>query len=134
LDVTEIHALAQGRGCLASSDFVVLVAGGFNGLPPASVSADLSLHPVLPPYFPHVNSNEAHAGIDKTTSCLPLKDPRTEVDVEDLANYGQVDPIRWMIVLAGQPVGYDKEGLCVGFVPNCFLLTASNPKNKTNID
>ena len=39
-DVTEIHALAQGWGCLSSSDFVVLVAGDFNGLPPASVSAD----------------------------------------------------------------------------------------------
>jgi len=51
-DVTEIHALAQGWGCLASSDFVVLVAGDFNGVPPASVSADLSLHAVLPPLFP----------------------------------------------------------------------------------
>jgi len=51
-DLTEIHALAQGWGCLSSSDFVVLVAGDFNGLPPASVSADLSLNSVLPPYFP----------------------------------------------------------------------------------
>jgi len=40
-DVTEIHALAQGWGCLSSSDFVVLVAGDFNELPPATVSADL---------------------------------------------------------------------------------------------
>ena len=51
-DVTEIHALAQGWGCLSSSDFVVLVAGDFNGLPPASVSTDLSLNSVLSPYFP----------------------------------------------------------------------------------
>jgi hypothetical protein len=51
-EVTEIHALAQKWGCLSSPDFVVLVAGDFNGLPPPSVSEELSLHAVLPPFFP----------------------------------------------------------------------------------
>ena len=75
-DVTEIHALAQGWGCLASSEFVVLVAGDFAGVPPATVSADLSLHTVLPPYFPPSIATRRTLALTNNE----LLAPRTEVD------------------------------------------------------